>query len=65
MYRGIAIIKCANCDRTVKDHYWGRVKAHDTGWLIQKNGTAYCPDHLPDWVEGWRKDRERPADRED
>jgi hypothetical protein len=29
--------------------------ARKTGWFIMKDGTAYCPAHIPLWVEGWRK----------
>ncbi len=40
------------CEATVKNHYWGRVKADL--WFFQKNGDAWCPDHHPEWVAAWR-----------
>lgn len=40
------------CRNRIKDHRWGHIKADD--WFFQKDGTAYCPDHIPDWVEKWR-----------
>lgn len=42
------------CEAQYKDHRWGSIKAHAAGWFIQKDGTAWCPDHVPDWVEAWR-----------
>lgn len=45
---------CADpsCERTIKNHRWGRIKADD--WFQQKDGAVWCPDHTPAWVEGWR-----------
>lgn len=42
------------CDKKYKDHSWGKIKAGGKGWFFQKDGTAYCPEHVPDWVEEWR-----------
>lgn len=39
------------CENQIKDHYWGKVKS---GWFLQKDGTAYCVEHIPEWVEKWR-----------
>lgn len=26
------------------------------GWFYSRYGSeAYCPEHVPDWVEAWRK----------
>ena len=27
----------------------GRRKASDDGWLVLKNGKAFCERHIPDW----------------
>lgn len=55
-----AYMECSDpgCDAKVKSHAWGRIKAE--GWFFQKDGAAYCPLHVPSWVEAWRKKR---ADR--
>lgn len=29
-------------------------RAHDEGWFEQKDGTNWCPDHTPAWVQAWR-----------
>jgi hypothetical protein len=51
-------VKCKDkeCDQKIKDHMWGRIKA--TGWFFQKDGSAYCPDHIPEWVPAWREQRD-------
>lgn len=36
---------------------WNKIRAHDLGWFEQKNGTAYCPRHVPEWVTEWRAQR--------
>lgn len=46
------LIKCTDCDRTVAGHRWGKIKASD--WFFGKDGSAYCPDHVPSWVSVWR-----------
>lgn len=45
------------CDHSIKNHAWGKIKAE--GWFFLRNGTAFCPDHIPDWVAGWRESRRR------
>jgi hypothetical protein len=45
-----------DCGATVPDHYWGKVRAE--GWLFLKDGRAYCPAHLPDWINPWRRRNE-------
>ena len=46
-------IPCSDeeCTETVRNHYWGRVKS---GWFFQKDGSAWCPAHIPEWVAEWR-----------
>lgn len=44
-----------DCEESFKPHYWGALRAHSQGWMIQKDGTAWCPKHLPYWVHGWRQ----------
>ena len=45
------------CEAQFDDHYWGKVKAGDEGWFFQKDGTNWCPLHIPDWVEAWRRNK--------
>jgi hypothetical protein len=54
---------CADplCPNEFKAHYWGSVKAHGAGWFIQKDGTAWCPDHTPEWVAAWRARKEKTS----
>lgn len=31
------------------------VRAHEAGWFFsRREGLAYCPEHVPDWVPAWR-----------
>lgn len=56
-YEGVQPLACAHegCEAGgFKDHSRGRIRAHDAGWFIQKNGDAWCPEHTPEWVEAWR-----------
>lgn len=46
-----------DCPERVADHYWGHVKAE--GWFFSKDGAAYCPQHVPEWVAGWRERKQR------
>lgn len=42
------------CEEKIKNHRWGRTKA--IGWFFSESeNKAYCPDHIPDWVEKWRQ----------
>jgi len=43
------------CEAKIKNHAWGKIRAE--GWFFQRNGKAYCPDHLPEWVDKWRGKR--------
>lgn len=40
------------CTNKYANHRWGKTKADD--WFHQKDGTSWCPNHIPDWVAGWR-----------
>lgn len=42
-----------DCEATHPNHAWGRIRAE--GWFHQKDGQAYCPEHVPAWVEAWRE----------
>ena len=48
--------ECAEpgCTETFKDHRWGHGKAQGQGWFLQRDDTAWCPQHNPDWVAAWR-----------
>lgn len=43
-----------DCKATYKANKWGQIKAHDAGWFFQKDGQGFCPEHVPEWVAGWR-----------
>lgn len=32
----------------------GTMRATTAGWHHAKDGTAYCPNHVPKWVRTWR-----------
>jgi hypothetical protein len=49
------------CSASFKNHKWGTMAASKAGWLMQKDGTVWCPDHLPDWVAAWRASQKVPA----
>jgi len=48
------------CERWIKNNAWAKIKAEE--WLFQKDGTAWCPDHLPGWVAEWRARKKARAD---
>jgi hypothetical protein len=36
------------------------IKANEAGWFSSyQERQSYCPDHVPDWVPGWRESRAR------
>lgn len=46
-------MKCEECDATIKDNKWAKIKAE--GWFFSReDNKAYCPKHNPPWVAGWR-----------
>lgn len=58
------------CDRTIEDHKWARIK-DGSDWFFEKateehDERAWCPDHHPEWVKGWReKKRDGPLRNKD
>lgn len=60
-----APIKCANpsCNNTMGSHALAVIKT--SGWFHQRDGTSWCPEHIPEWVAKWREDKaESKARRE-
>lgn len=55
-WAGDRYLVCADpsCVEMIPDHLWGRTKAYSEGWFEQKDGTIWCPAHVPDWVDAWR-----------
>lgn len=60
-------LKCSQegCEETVPQGnaervgMWHKMRASaELGWFFEKSGKAWCPNHNPDWVEGWRKRRD-------
>lgn len=33
---------------------WATMAAQTAGWFFQRDGTAYCAEHVPAWVADWR-----------
>jgi len=54
-------VRCSEpgCLHNVSNHYWGKVAANDAGWFFQRTGEAWCPEHVPEWVEEWRARKHR------
>ena len=42
------------CTASHPSSHWDSVRADREGWFHQKDGTTYCPEHRPAWVDGWR-----------
>lgn len=63
------VIHCIakGCDKTFKDHVWGKIRAHDAGWFMgrEEPELVYCPDHLPEWVGPWRAKQKEKKDVSD
>lgn len=44
---------------------WDIIRAGEKGWFFQKDGTTYCPKHVPAWVAEWRKRKKDKAEIDD
>lgn len=44
------------CMESIPAHKWGQIK-EGADWFFKKDGDAWCPKHIPDWVEEWRAKR--------
>lgn len=43
------------CTASYQDNKFASIRAHDAGWFRSyQEEKSYCPDHLPEWVPGWR-----------
>lgn len=40
------------CTNSVPQGHWAKGREN---WFFQRNGDNFCPEHIPAWVEGWRK----------
>lgn len=49
-------MKCKVCGSPGPRHKWDAIK-NFTDWFFTRDGACYCPEHLPDWVAGWRRSR--------
>jgi hypothetical protein len=49
---GLEIEPSPNTGRVSK---WLVMEAAKEGWFFQKDGTTYCPEHVPSWVGSWRR----------
>ena len=50
------------CENKIEDHAWGYIKSSgENGWFHQFNGDSWCPEHIPEWVAGWRERKNRNA----
>lgn len=52
--------KCneSSCDRKTKTDKFNKIRAAEQGWFFQKDGSIWCPDHVPGWVASWRAKQE-------
>jgi hypothetical protein len=42
------------CTESLPGSKWAQMRAQRDGWFGQRDGTWFCPAHVPGWVEGWR-----------
>lgn len=49
------------CTATVPDHKWGRIKQGADWFFSWETGEAFCPAHIPAWVEAWRIEKRYEA----
>lgn len=49
-------VRCSikGCRTSYSKDMWSSIKATEAGWFQQKDLTAFCPEHVPDWVPAWR-----------
>lgn len=59
-----AVVTCAaqGCVASHNNDRWSRVRAHEAGWFESRRGGSFCPEHVPDWVAGWRAKRKGKVD---
>jgi hypothetical protein len=50
------------CSLMCPHNMWGQIKAHPD-WFFGRDGKAFCPDHLPEWVPGWRARKKEQTDK--
>lgn len=44
------------CEASIPGSRHDQIRAQEAGWFFSRQeSAAYCPDHVPDWVAGWRK----------
>jgi hypothetical protein len=55
--KALAYCNVPECEASFPDHRWGAIRATGDGWFIGRDGTAWCPAHVPSWVERWRARR--------
>lgn len=51
-------VKCAHpdCEKRIGNNKFAKIRAGVAGWYFsRKDGTIFCPKHVPEWVKEWRK----------
>ena len=50
-------VTCAdtNCAAKHPGGKWGNIRAARGGWFECRDGTSYCPKHVPKWVRKLRE----------
>jgi len=56
--------KCCvpGCTNETVANKWADIQS---AWFFMKDGSAYCPEHIPDWVADWRRNKELMKGEED
>jgi hypothetical protein len=47
------------CNKKTKTDKFNAIRAREAGWFFQKDGSIWCPDHVPDWVASWREKNDK------
>ena len=58
------VVECYDqwCGESFPSSKFGKIRASDAGWFFQKDGVAWCPAHIPEWVGPWRARKREEAE---
>ena len=52
-------VKCEKCSATHPGSKFDNIRADAAGWYHKKNSTAYCPEHIPEYVKRIRRQQDK------